>query len=291
MMLRSTILLAVTLVAASCWVPIEKGQAMEADLVKIKGEMAEQRRLFDESEARAERERERLRTEQEAALKRVDVKIEQLNKAARKTGADLGVEVEETRAEIARLRGLFEEVKAKQDGGDGDTAKKAADHETRLVALETKLGAIDAAKKAADAAETARIDAEKKKLAERIATKDGYYGYAKETLDAGKNEEARGLFADFLTKWKSDPLAANAQYWIGESLYAEKKYREAVFEFRKVGEQWPKSEKAPDALLKMGFAFYELGLGDEGKLFLEEVVRTHPKSNAAKLAKSKLGTK
>lgn len=285
--------------ASACWVPIEQGQAMESDLVKLKSDFQGQRREADDAEARATRERDKLKADQEAALKKIDLKIrevgdalEALNRAARKTGADLGVELEQALTEVARLRGLVEEAQARSGALETAVTELRSQTETKLTEATERLHAYESARKSADAEavskEATRLEAEKKKNAERPPTKEGHYGLAKEKLDAGDHLTARTLFSEFLAKWKDDPLAANAQYWLGESFYAEKKYREAIFEFQKVRDLYPKSDKSSDALVKIAFAFAALGLVDDAKLFLEEVGRTYPKSNAAKLAKEKL---
>jgi TolA-binding protein len=51
-------------------------------------------------------------------------------------------------------------------------------------------------------------------------------------------------FEDYLQSYPSTDLADNAQYWIGECHYAQKKYPEAVADFDKLLKQWPKSDKA-----------------------------------------------
>lgn len=273
---RSLAVLVLFGASAACWVPIEQGQAMEADIVKLKAEVAKQRQQADETEARAERERIKLKAEQEAALQRVDQKvrevgeaIESLNRAARKTGADLGVEVEETRAEVARLRGLLEEAQVKHAAVELALTELRTATEARIAELEKGGGGAQPAVKAP-------------------LPKQALYDLAKSKLDAGESAEARTLFTEFLARHAKDPLAANAQYWVGESHYAEKRYREAIFSFQKVRDDFSKSDKAPDATLKMAFCFAALDLADDARLYLDEVVRTWPKSNAAKLAKDKL---
>lgn len=273
---------AICLTLPACWVPIEQGQAMESDIVKMKSELADQRRVLDENAAREERERAVLAREQASTMARVDAKIQEvtealakLNHAARKTGADLAVELSDALTEVARLRGLLEEVQAKQTALEEADSRLKAELDAKLVELDLKVKT-----------QTEAVKAEQ--TAQQPTSKEGHYGLAREKLERNEHDAARKLFASFIEKWPGDPLAANSQYWLGESFYGQKKYREAILEFRKVNEKYPKSDKAPDALLKIGYAFVALGLKDEARLFLDEVVRSHPKSPAAKLAKTKL---
>ena len=56
-----------------------------------------------------------------------------------------------------------------------------------------------------------------------------------------------------MTHYPSSDLLDNAQYWIGEAYYVTRDYEHAARAFRAVGERWPDSRKAPDALLKLGY--------------------------------------
>ena len=111
---------------------------------------------------------------------------------------------------------------------------------------------------------------------------------AKLKLDNGALADARSLFVQFLEKWPSDAMASSAQYWIAKSYFQEKNYKQAGLEFQKVHKDYPKSDKAPDALLKVAYSFVELNMKDEAKLFLEAVGQEYPKSTAAKSAEKKL---
>jgi tol-pal system protein YbgF len=258
---------------------------MEADIVKLKSEYAAQHKDLAEEMSRGERDREKLRAEQEAALKRLDTKVQEvsttlegLNKTARKTGADLGVEVETAQKEIARLRGLVEEAQARSAALEQSFATYRQEMQTKLTAAETRLAEL----------ESRKGPAESKTV--KPTSKAEFFALAMNKYESADYAEARALFSEYQEKWKNDAQVPNAQYWIGESYFAEKKYREAGIEFQKVRDQFPKSEKAPEALLKVGYSFAELHMKDEAKLFLEELLRTYPKSSAAKAAKEKLAT-
>lgn len=95
-------------------------------------------------------------------------------------------------------------------------------------------------------------------------------------------------FQDFLTATPNSDLADNASYWIGESLFSQKKYREAIREFDSVVTKFPKSDKVPGALLKKGYAYISLGEKAQGVVQLQYVIHEHPKSQEAALARQKL---
>jgi tol-pal system protein YbgF len=57
---------------------------------------------------------------------------------------------------------------------------------------------------------------------------------------------------DFLRKYPNDRLVAEANYWLGESLYQRQRYRDAAESFLTVSTKYEKSSKAPEALLRLG---------------------------------------
>jgi tol-pal system protein YbgF len=95
-------------------------------------------------------------------------------------------------------------------------------------------------------------------------------------------------FQDFLTTNKVADLSDNAEYWIGESLFSQKKYREAIEQFDTVVTKYPRSDKVPGALLKKGYAYINIGERAQGIVQLQYVVHEHPRSQEAGLARQKL---
>src|SRR3954464_11787264 len=112
----------------------------------------------------------------------------------------------------------------------------------------------------------------------------GIYNLGRQKLDAGQTARARELFQDFLQKFPKDELAPNAQYWLGETWYSEKKWNDAIVEFQKVLKDYKGSEKVPDALLKIGMAFQSQGDCQNALLFFDEVIQAHKSAPAAKTA-------
>jgi tol-pal system protein YbgF len=95
-------------------------------------------------------------------------------------------------------------------------------------------------------------------------------------------------FRDFLEHSPNTDLADNAAYWIGESLFSQKKYPEAIAQFDAVVNKYPRSDKVPGALLKKGYAYINLGERAQGIVQLQYVVHEHPSSQEASLARQRL---
>ena len=88
--------------------------------------------------------------------------------------------------------------------------------------------------------------------------------------------------------YPSSPLAANAQYWLGEAMYGSRNYQGAIDEFVAVLQSYQDSPKAPDAAIKLGFSFYEMKNWVYARRTFEDVIRNFPSTNAAVLAEARL---
>lgn len=112
------------------------------------------------------------------------------------------------------------------------------------------------------------------------------YAAALATYRAREHGQAVLDFVDFIAKYPKHPLAANAQYWIGEAYWAQRDYRQALVEFEKVFEHGP--AKAPDALLKIGLCHLRLNNVPRAQNAWQRVVNEYPKSEPAAMARSLL---
>jgi tol-pal system protein YbgF len=83
-------------------------------------------------------------------------------------------------------------------------------------------------------------------------------------------------------------LADNAQYWLGEALYVNKTYPEALAAFQRVIDKYPQSRKLPDALLKIGFCRYEMKQWEPARQILGQVVARYSDTPAGRLAQQRL---
>jgi len=114
------------------------------------------------------------------------------------------------------------------------------------------------------------------------------YARAFEQLKAGEYHAAIEQFQELMKSYPQSQLLDNAQYWIGEAYYVTRDYELAAKAFRAVGESWPASRKAPDALLKLGYTQYELKHLRDARATLNEVTQRFPGTDAARLATERL---
>jgi tol-pal system protein YbgF len=114
------------------------------------------------------------------------------------------------------------------------------------------------------------------------------YQSAYRDFQRGNYDLAVAGFRDFAAKNPNSELSGNAAYWIGESLYSQKKYREAIQQFDSVVTKYPRSDKVAGALLKKGYSYIALGEKSQGIVQLQYVVHEHPTTPEAALARQKL---
>jgi tol-pal system protein YbgF len=104
----------------------------------------------------------------------------------------------------------------------------------------------------------------------------------------GKFDLAAQGFRTYLEHAPGGDVADTAQYYLGESLYSAKDYRGAISEFERLVRDFPRSPQAPSALLKTGYAYYEIKDGVQGRRVLRTLVEKYPTSKEAKLAEERL---
>ena len=101
-------------------------------------------------------------------------------------------------------------------------------------------------------------------------------------------DDAAKAFARFLKKYPNDPLAPNAQYWLGEANYVSQRNAEAQKAFELVVSRYPDSTKAPGALFKIGRLQQAAGKTSAARASFEKVLEDYPESPAAGLARQRL---
>lgn len=104
---------------------------------------------------------------------------------------------------------------------------------------------------------------------------------------ARRFESAITGFTELLTVAPNHDLADNAQYWIGECYYSMGSFAKALDAFTKVFD-YPKSNKLPDAHLKIALTQLKLGNTDAARQEFRAVVQNYPGTSAAQYATENL---
>ncbi len=233
----------------------------------------------------------------EARLLRVQRSVDELRAAPAASGgdpelkqrvADLGQRLEEIAAQVRGLSGRVEEVER--------TARAAPAESPRVGTLEGNL------------AELARrvAELERRPVAAPVVPSpppapaapppspgpqvssqelyDKAYGLYKQ----GRYDDAREGFRRYVELHPDTPLTDNALFWMGETYYDQGRYEQAILEYDKVVQKFPNGDKVASALLKQAFAFDAIGDPVDARILLKKIVRDHPATEQAGIARKKL---
>jgi tol-pal system protein YbgF len=234
-----------------CFFPADRGRVLEDRFDALMTDNTKLRADLEETQATLA-----------GTVKQLKETLDQLDRASRTTGANIGVKVDTATQDLAGLRGQIEA------------------YQHRLQELEQKLAAQPAGG-------TSGAEPKKEEL-KRPDDPREFLKLADEKAKAGEAELARRLYTEFVKKWAKDPAAGEAHYGLGETYFNDQKCREALYEYGKVIQDHPETRSAPDAYLRSAECFKELKMAAEAKLALQELLKIHPKSAAGKMAKAKL---
>ena len=95
-------------------------------------------------------------------------------------------------------------------------------------------------------------------------------------------------FTNYIKAFPTLERAGEAQWYIGESYFGIGDYKSAIAAYDRVIGDYPASRLVPDAYYKRGVAFSALGQLDRARESWESVVKTHPSTDAGRLAAQKL---
>lgn len=264
-------LLTCLLTDTGCWVRKETGEQMQAEISALQAELAVLKKFNEEQKLELAK---RIQEADERIAELVNI-IDDYHRAMGRNAADIGVAIDQLRERISALVG-------------------------RIEVLEYALGKLQKAASAPPSSPATQAEAPvtpapepPKKIdplagIQRPEKKEDFYKLAHSLLENGQPTAARMLFEEFLQRWPKDQLAANSQYWIAESHYVEKDFRRAALAFQQVRTNFPKSDKAGDALVKMGFCFFSMQRYQEAIPFLEQYLQDFPRGSQVAAAKEKL---
>lgn len=208
-----------------------------------------------------------------------------------KSNATLVAKVSDIEERIQTTTGAIEQSNYRMDSVTQQLAqirKDIDDVKSRVTAMETAQAAAPATPATTPGAPSGSQVTVPATPAASTADPTDVYQAAYRDYQRGNYDLAIEGFREFLDINQVPDLADNASYWIGESLFSQKKYREAIEEFDRVVTKYPKSDKVPGALLKKGYAYISIGEKAQGVVQLQYVLHEHPKSPEAALAKQKL---
>ena len=132
---------------------------------------------------------------------------------------------------------------------------------------------------------TETFESEEKLLPDESPEKQ--YEFAVSFLKVGDYNTAERAFREFIDTNTKHKLAGNAQYWYAETFRIRQLFTDAASAYLEGYQKYPKSEKAPINLLKLGVSLVQIGEKDQGCLMITGVEKQYPKANQSVLQKAK----
>ncbi len=132
---------------------------------------------------------------------------------------------------------------------------------------------------------TETFESEEKILPETTPKKQ--YDFATSFLKVGDYNTAERAFREFVLTNPEHDLAGSAQYWYAETFRIRQLYTDAASAYLEGYQKYPKSEKAPINLLKLGVSLVQIGEKDQGCLMISGVTKEYPEANQSVLQKAK----
>ena len=118
-------------------------------------------------------------------------------------------------------------------------------------------------------------------------TPEEQYEFATSFLKVGDYNMAERAFKEFVDTNPKNKLSGNAQYWYAETFRIRQLYTDAASAYLEGYQKYPKSEKAPINLLKLGVSLVQIGEKDQGCLMIVGVKKEYPNATQSVLQKAK----
>jgi tol-pal system protein YbgF len=217
--------------------------------------------------------------------------------ATRRQVQELRLQVDTMRAENARIDSLLNDNLKQSRKVNADFGTYITRLEDRMTMIEARLqDAISLMNQATSAIQTGNIrhggerpqnpDSTTADTSSRSGDIDcqkvyntAYYDVVKENYDMAING-----FKNYLKICPNTALADNAQFWIGQCYYLQKKYENAETAFEELIRAYPSSERLAAAKLKLGKTLFELRQKTKARPHFEDVIRDYPGTDEAKEA-------
>ncbi|MDC0481506.1 tol-pal system protein YbgF [Candidatus Pelagibacter sp.] len=137
---------------------------------------------------------------------------------------------------------------------------------------------------------TETFQAEEKILPQDLSPKK-QYEFATSFLKVGDYSTAERAFREFVLDNTEHELAGSAQYWYAETFRIRQLYTDAASAYLEGYQKYPKGNKAPINLLKLGVSMVQIGEKDQGCKMINGVELQYPKANQSVIQKAKYESK
>lgn len=185
---------------------------------------------------------------------------------------DMQNQLEGLRQEVARLRGQNEVLQNQVTTLQSQQKDYYTDLDARLKKFEPQTVTVDGREGLSQPGEKAEYDA------------------ALKQFQTGDFKGAGNAFSAFVKKYPQSPYVPLGQYWLGNSLYAQKDYKGSTFVLQSMTQAYPEHPKVPDAMIAIANNQLESNQKAAARKTLEQVVAKFPGTEGAQAASNRLKT-
>lgn len=206
----------------------------------------------------------------QAGQQRASDELRQESDQLRRNLLDLQNQIEQLRGEQAKLRGQNEQLLR-------DVADLQRRQKDIAQGVDERLSKFEPVKVAVDGQEFQADPAEKRDFEAALAV-----------FRSGKFAESITAFAAFVRQYPRSGYLPSARFWLGNSQYAQREYKDAIGNFKQLLADAPGHARAPEAALSIANCQLELKDAKSARKTLEDLVKAYPQSEAAMAAKERL---
>jgi tol-pal system protein YbgF len=206
----------------------------------------------------------------EAARKSLETANQESDATTRRSLLELSNQIEQLRAEMARLRGLNEQLAREVS----ELQRQQKDVQS---GLDERLRQVEPLKITHDEVSFTAAPAEKRD-----------FDAALEMLRRAEFPAVVEAYTAFLRRYPQSGYTPSALYWLGNAQYANRAYKDALETHRRLVTAYPTHLRTPEALLAMANSQVELKDTRGARRTLDQLVKDHPQSEAATAGKERL---
>ncbi len=243
---------------------------------------AAQAGLFDDDEARkaildlrariaAGDDASRARTaETNAELAKTNAALLEQITVLKRSLLELNAQLEGMRGEMAKMRGNDEQIAR-------DVAELQRRQKDITQGVDDRIRKLEPIKVSVDGREFLADPEEKRLFDEALAVFRG-----------GEFDKAAIMFGNFVRRYPGSGYTDTARFWLGNSLYGKRDYKDAIGNFRTVVNNAPDHPRAPEALLAIASCQVESKDAKGARATINELIKAYPRSEAALAGKERL---
>ena len=228
-----------------------------------------------------------------ATAETIDARVARLERVVESRAlVEMLSRIDSLQQEVAQLRGEIEEQTHSVNQLKERQRELYLDIDRRLSRMEREGGSVASTSQATTPQQTAIVTGSgavssapattgKSPSTEDIQKEREAYQNAFNLLRELRYEQATNAFTSFLNTYPDGRYAHIARYWLGEANYAQRKFKPAIADYRKLIANHPDSPKLAEAMLKIGYSYNELGNRKEAVKILNTLTARYPGTTEA----------